>query len=170
MIDISAMQEHVGDEQAAAIISRHTGGAAAAVERRVFYPYFHVPAHGRLRWLFGEKQVALDCLVDARTGTVSSADALRLERRKVSATESLPVQQDADSAISTARRYASHALARGFKVLGNFNLDVRDAVLVHRPFWIVRTEQLRVLVDAVTGELHPLSGSPGPNHRKGDLR
>lgn len=134
-------------------------GAVAEAERRVFYPYYHFGARGRLRWLFGERRLEFDCLVDARTGRAASADALALDTLTVDDAEVLGATHEAVEAEPRARRYARHALGKGFRLLGDFNLELDCAGLVHRPYWIVRTGTSRVLVDAVTGDLHPLAAA-----------
>ena len=131
---IAAIRSNVDSDEALKILRGYAGCGDARIERRLFYPYYHVVANGRLRWLFGERRLKLDCLIDARTGRASSADAPVVEQLEVSESERLVARNDATTAIAAARRYASHALSRGLKVLGNFNLDLRDAELVHRPF------------------------------------
>jgi hypothetical protein len=131
--------------------------AEAAIERRVFYPWYHFNATGCLRSLFGRRRIEIDCLVDARSGRAASADALTLDRVLPAAGETLDAQQDIEASRRKAERYASHALGRRFRLLGRFDLRLDEPRLVHRPYWIVRAGAERVLLDAVTGEVHPLA-------------
>lgn len=160
MSEIGVMRASL-DGSAARSLVFALSGEAAEIERRVYYPYFRFGVSGLLRWLFGRRRLRTECLVDARTGRASTADGLNVERLTVTAGERLAAARGPDEAARLARRYATHALGRGLRVLGNLHVELDGGELVYRPFWIVRSGDTRVLVDAVTGELHPLEAAAG---------
>lgn len=155
-VNIDAMRASLTADHATKLVARLTGEPEVSIEQQIYYPFFHFAASARLRWLFGERRMCLDCLVDARTGRAASADALTIERIEAEPKACVAAVKDGQVAEKNARRYASHALGRSFRVLGNFNLELAPAVLVHRPYWVVRAADHSVLVDAVTGDVHPL--------------
>ena len=156
-VGIDAMRASLTADDAVAKVARLVEEPDSRIEQQLFYPYFHFAVTGRLRWLFGERHMHIDCLVDARTGRAASADALTLDRLQVRSGDCVDASQDRHGAETNARRYACHALGKSLRVLGNFNLALSAASLVHRSFWVVRAGELSVLVDAVTGDLHPLT-------------
>ena len=160
MPEIGVMRESLDRYAACSLVCRLADGPAE-IERRIYYPYFRFGISGLLRWLFGRRTLQTRCLVDARTGRASTADSLSLERRAAIEEDRLRGVTAPDEARRLARRYATHALGRGLRVLGNLHIDVDGGELVYRPFWIVRSGSTRVLVDAVTGELHPLAAVAG---------
>lgn len=159
MAEIDVMRASLDRRAARRLVDRLLGAGDARVERQVYYPYYRYAVSGQLRWLFGRRRVGTECLVDARTGRAATADAVRAERRRVADEHCLPVARPARDAGRSARRYATHALGRRFRLIANLRLRVSGGALLHRPFWIVRAGRLRVLVDAVSGELHPLAAA-----------
>jgi hypothetical protein len=155
MAEIDVMRASLDRGSARSLVSGLTGDDAE-IERRVFYPYFRFGVSGLLRWLFGRRRLRTNCLVDARTGRASTSDRLVLELLTVTDDERLRPVQAHDAAARQAHRYATHALGRSLRVLGDLDIELDEGGLVHRPFWIVRSGRVRVLVDAVSGELHPL--------------
>jgi len=146
------------DERAAVTrVGALLDAADVQIERRVYYPYYHFAVQGELRWLFRRKRLRFDCLVDARTGHASSADPLDVERVATLSEGGLAVQQTPGEAARRARRYAQHAMGRGLRLMSNFNTRLEACGVVYRPFWILGSGSMRILLDAVTGELHPLS-------------
>ena len=132
------------------------GGARPEIEGRVYYPYFRYVVRGALRWLFGRRPFEVDCLVDARTGRAATADSFVIETVRSEADSRLPVRQDPGTGRRQAERYTRHALGRAFRVLAGFRLQADEGELVHRPYWVVRASGARLLVDGVSGELHPM--------------
>ena len=132
------------------------GGAQPEIEGRVYYPYFRFVVRGALRWLFGRRVVRVDCLIDARTGRAATADDVSVETVSSDAASRLPVRQDPGAGRRQAERYTRHALGRAFRILAGFRLQADEGELVHRPYWVVRASGTRLLVDGVTGELHPM--------------
>ncbi len=130
--------------------------AAPTIERRVYYPYIRYVVRGALRWLFGEREIRVDCLIDARTGRASTADEFAIEAVAAETADQLPARQSAGASRRLAERYTRHSLSRAYRVLTTFRLRADGGELVHRPYWIVRAAGHRLLVDGITGELHPL--------------
>jgi len=159
VLGIDAMRASLTADDAVAAVARLIEDPDCRAERQLFYPYYHFAVTGRLRWLFGVRHMHIDCLVDARTGRAASADSLMLDHLQIDSRDRVSALKDGVEAESSARRYASHALGRSLRVLGNFNLALSRAALVHRPFWVVGAGAVSVLVDAVTGELHPLAAN-----------
>lgn len=158
MTGLCVMRPSVTAESATSRVARLLG-EETSIERRVLYPWYHIAISGRLRWLFGHRRIDFRCLVDARTGRAASTDELALDHVMPAAGEALDVLQDAGTARRAASRFASHVLGRRFRMLGHFDLRAGDVRVVHRPYWIVRAGPERLLLDAVTGELHPLSAA-----------
>ena len=138
---------------------RQLCGGSPMLERELLYPYYRFAANGRLRFLFGERKLNVDCLIDARTGHAATADAFDVVARHCEAEACLDAIRTPAEARRLAQRYATHALSRGYRIAANFNLQLVDRGVVHRPFCIVASGGDRLLVDRVSGELHPLASA-----------
>jgi len=154
------MRPGLDAEAARQRVARLQDCAGACVERRVYYPFFRYGVSARVRWLFGHERLEFDCVVDARNGRAASADELTVDDLVVGDDECMRAVTGEADARHSAQRYAAHSLGKAMRMLGNFNLSLDARGLVHRPYWIVRTGTIRVLVDAVTGDLHPLACLP----------
>ena len=158
MTEIRRMQTSLAEAdilaRVAAALPAHS--TPPAIERRVYYPYFRYVVRGALRWLFGKRAIRVDCLIDARTGRAATADEFDIESVPADSAERLPARHSAGESRKSAERYTRHSLGRACRVLASFHLRADQGELVHRPYWIVRAAGHRLLVDGVTGELHPL--------------
>ena len=131
----------------------------ARAEIRVYYPYhwFVSRAPGR----------RVHFLVDARTGLVATADPFHTETREVAAEDVLDAAVGEDEARQRVRRHAARTQYRA----GNGGLF--DNGLVHKPFWILSLssppgKRLRMLVDGITGRVHPLACTAGSGLAEAD--
>lgn len=145
------------DAAAAVDRVRELCGGAAALERELLYPYHHFGVRGRLRSLFGAREVSAECLVDARTGHAATADAFTVVRRSCGDEGCLAPIVSATEARRRAERYSTHALGRAWRIAADFRLELTVHGIVHRPFCVVAGGGRRLLVDRVTGEMHPLN-------------
>ena len=59
-------------------------------------------------------------------------------------------------AKKSARRFLSHNLGRGMKMIGHFNIALESRGVIYKSYWLVRCEGALVMVDGVTGSLHTL--------------
>lgn len=152
---------------------RDLAGGSPVLECQLLYPYFHFGISGRLQSLLGSRALAVECLVDARTGHAATADAFDADRVPCSDEVCLAATWSQADAARQARRYATHALGRAYRIAANLHLELSAHGIVHRPFCIVTIAGRRLLVDRVTGELHPLLGvvpaaRSSHGHRRGD--
>lgn len=151
------MQALLDEGAAVSHVESLLGTGPARVERGVQYPYYHFIVSGSIRWLFSRKSLRFDCLVDARTGHAASADPMTTERARSLPDDCLSVQWSTSEAARQASRYAQHAMSRSLRLMSNFNTSLDERGLVYRPFWIVESGTTRILLDAVTAEVHPLT-------------
>ena len=56
----------------------------------------------------------------------------------------------------SAFRYLTHSLGRRFKALTNFNVVIISQRLVYKLFWGIRFGSQFVIIDSMTGLIHPL--------------
>ena len=133
----------------------------AELETELLYPYYRFDVRGQLRSLFGDREMRLHCLVDARTGHAATADGFATERRPIDDSICLAPTQSSAAAARQARRYASHAIGRASRMAANFDLRLDGTGIVYRPCFIIACADRRLLVDGATGDLHPLQGLAG---------
>lgn len=154
---VRVMRRRVGPDAAASSVAALAGEADRGVAAAVYYPFHAWSATGRLRTLAGTRRVACYGVVDARTGDVATSDPLDTEELAVAPDALLAARHGSADALRMARSFAAHALRRRLRVICDFRLELSELGLVYRPYWIVRAGAALVLVDAVTGGLHPLA-------------
>lgn len=133
-----------------------TGDLDARVESDRLFPYYCYDAACRVPTLSGRRKVSLVCLVDAVNGLGSTADAFELENASVPAGHLLETAIDAGEAARIAERTVTHALGRRARTIASFDAKVTPRGLVYKRFWIVRTNEARLLVDSTTAGWFPL--------------
>ena len=126
------------------------------LEQAVYYPYHRFVLDGSVASWFGRRRLSAECLVDAQHGVASTSDPLTLVERFVDSAEMLPEITNAIEARNAALRYGQHAFSRLARAIASVDVNVQPLGTVFRRFSIVRAGPDRVMVDSVTGGLHPL--------------
>ena len=130
--------------------------------RTVYYPYLWSRLRYATRTLLGTSGVQLSCLVDLRTGVPSTTDPFDLTRIETETGAVMAPRLDEGAALRIARRYGAHAAPGRRTALMAPSVTVLDQRLVYKPFWIVDgTDRggsaFRILVDGISGRVHPLA-------------
>ena len=58
-----------------------------------------------------------------------------------------------------AQRTVTHQLGKKLKMIAPFDVTLDMKGMVYRSFWIVRIGDSRIMVDSVTGSMHPVRAS-----------
>jgi hypothetical protein len=153
---IIQVRESLEANDALRIVNSIAGTDAASIERKIYYPYFWFTANCSTRTLFGKRTFSANCLVDGRNGLGATTDPFEVEESAVAGRAILATRTTPEMAEKSARRYLSHNLGRGLKMIGNFNIDLESRGPVYKSFWLVQCEGTLVMVDSTTGCLHSL--------------
>lgn len=160
---IRAIRTGIGPARAAALLES-AGSVSADVERKLFYPYRWFLLRSSARTLLGESALRMSCLVDARTRLCATADPFELEELRAPRDDVLDAKLAELEGRRIAERYAAHVVRGKRKALVRSELELLEAKLVYKPFWVVRCtargdREFRTLVDAVTGGFCPIPES-----------
>lgn len=155
--DITLIRAEIGASEATSVVAAVAGTEDVKIDRRVYYPYHWYRAAGSAPGLFGRRPISLSCLVDACNGVAGTADSFAVDKTTVSAAALIAARQEPDDVSLAARRYVTHALGRGLRTVADFSVDLDHRGIVHKSFWVLCCGECRVLVDGVTGQLHPLA-------------
>lgn len=156
MREVSGIPRLVDEAQARAIASLVMDGGIPQNAREVHYPYYWYRLRATAGTLLGESTIDLSCLVDGRTGLLATSDLLTVCRRIVPQDDVLGSIVGEPEAEEAVRRYLPHVLLTGRRWLHHRNVDLRNGLLVHKPFWVMGGAAETILVDGVTGLVHPL--------------
>lgn len=138
-------------------ISEQTAGIAVAFERSVLYPYLWFTAQCSVPTIGGRKAISVDCLVDGVNGHGATTDAFLTDTVRLSDETQLPRGITRDASRRTAQRTVTHRLGKKLKMIAPFDVRLEERGTVYKRFWIVRVGDGRVMIDSVTGSMHPLS-------------
>lgn len=127
--------------------------------RRIHYPYHWFNAEGSTPGLFGRRELALSCLVDARTGLANTADRFVVEQRTTGGTLLAPGVDEGSAGIA-ARRYLGHSLRRQLRTIADFRVHLDYRGLVYKTYWLVDwAGGDGILVDSGSGAFHALQAA-----------
>jgi len=138
------------------VVASLTGDFEARGESDVIYPYYCFDAECSIPTLAGRKKLSMICLVDAVNGLGATADVFELKSESVSAKALLDVDVNAETAEDIAHKTVTHRLGRKLRTITTFDVNLKARGIVNKRFWIVRTSEVRVMVDSTSGGLHPL--------------
>jgi hypothetical protein len=153
---VRLIQGDVTRAEAEAVAGRALGTQQATLERELFYPYYWFLMRASWTTLFGPRGGRLCCLVDARTRVVSTSDPFETETAAAPAASVLGSTLEEEDAERLARRAARRTLGRIQRALAPPAFELLDHALLHKRFWVAREGGRRLLVDGVTGRVHPL--------------
>jgi hypothetical protein len=153
---LSVIRARVDEAAAREKFDEISGGPPASIERKLYYPYYRYRAECRIPTLFGKKVMAATCLVDALNGIAATADPISVDHFGVAADARLQVTVAINDADRAARRVLVHQLGRRSMMIAPFEVDLEPLGVVHKGFWIARSNNIRFMIDSMTGLIHPL--------------
>jgi hypothetical protein len=153
---ILQVRESLKADDALRIVNSIAGTVGASIERKIYYPYFWFSANCSTRTLFGKRPFSANCLVDGRNGLGATTDPFEVEESAVADRAIMATRTTTEMAEKSARRYLSHNLSRGLKMIGHFNIDLESRGPVYKSYWLVHCKGTLVMVDSTTGCLHTL--------------
>jgi hypothetical protein len=154
---LSVIQQQVDAAIALRSIDVLAGAATAHIERKMYYPYYRFTANCAVPTLFGKKALTVNCLVDGVNGLAATAGAYVNETVTVRADTLLKFDVSLQEAERTARRTVAHQLSRKLRMIASFQVKIEPQSIVYKGFWIIRTQDTLVMVDSLSGCIHPLS-------------
>ncbi|MEM7502384.1 MAG: hypothetical protein AAF417_10090 [Pseudomonadota bacterium] len=145
---IHCVRGSLGAADAAALVGLEPLPAQRA--QKVYAPHYWFVACGSSPTLFGRRDFAVDCLVDACSGDAATADRFSVDE-ELSNGLVLPTVWSADDAERVAVRRTLANLSRQLRTLADFHVDVELRGLIYKPCWLLPRADEHVLIDALTG-------------------
>ena len=158
-VSLKIIREQIDASAAVQGINSVRGDIKGVVEQKLVYPYFQFTARCKVPTVVGKKEVTIACMVDGVNGHGATADHFSVEEIMVPEDSRLQLGISHDEATKIAQRTVMHQLAKKLKMIAPFEVALESTGLVYRSFWIVRVCDKRVMIDSVTGAMHPLVAS-----------
>ena len=156
---LTVIREQVDASAALQGIHAARGDVAGIVEQKMLYPYYRFKAGCKISTMLGKQDVAVDCLVDGINGLGATADPVISDQLNVTDENLLGPEISNSEAVKVAHRTVTHQLGKKLKMIAPFDVTLEAKGMIYRSFWIVRIGDRRIMVDSVTGGMHPLSAS-----------
>ncbi len=156
---LTVIREQVDASTALQSIQAVRRDVAGAVEKKMVYPYYRFRASCKIPTIVGKQGVAVDCLVDGINGLGATADPFMTDQLLVTDENLLKPEISNSEAVKIAHRTVTHQLGKKLKMIAPFDVTLEAKGVIYRSFWIVRIGDSRIMVDSVTGGMHPLSAS-----------
>jgi hypothetical protein len=106
--------------------------------------------------MFGKESLSINCLVDGINALGATSDAFDVEQILVDEIEIMRMSVVNDEAHRAAYRILMHQLSRRLKMIASFDICLAKRGIVYKAFWILRSRNVRFMIDSVTGGMHPL--------------
>ena len=129
---------------------------SATFERNVFYPYHRFLADCTVATILGKKSLSVSCLVDGVNALGATTDPFDVKQTKVVAAEIMATKVTKDEAHRAAFGILRHQISRHLKMMAAFDIRLTKQEVVYKEFWILRSRNALIMVDSVTGGIHPL--------------
>ena len=156
---LTVIREQYGANAALQNVHAVREDIAGIVEQELLYPYFQYRAKCSVPTLIGRQELSIDCLVDGINGHGATADPFLTDQRTVPDEYLLRAEISKDEAAKIAKRTVIHQLGKKTRMIAPFEVSLEVAGLIYRNFWIVRIGDSRIMIDSVTGNMHPLTAS-----------
>ena len=156
---LTVIREEVDASAALQSIHAVRADIAGVVEQKMVYPYYRFKADCKVPTIIGRQDVVVDCLVDGINGLGATADPFSTNQLSVKTENVLKPELSNREAVKIAHRTVTHQLGKKLKMIAPFNVVLEAKGLLYRSFWIVRIGDSRIMVDSVTGSMHPVSAS-----------
>ena len=153
---LRVIKQRVGAAAALCSIDTLAVAATASIERKMYYPYYCFKAKCVVPTLFSKKAMTVNCLVDGVSGLGATAGDFALEQATVPDDAHLPLTVSTTEAEHAARRTISHQLGRKLRMIASFQVNPEPPNIVYKSFWIIRSQDILVMVDSANGCIHPL--------------
>ena len=153
---IRAIKHNIDGRSAEQLIQSIAPEDEVEMIQKFYYPYYCFKANCDIPTLRGRRKIATQCLVDGRNGLGATADPFIENFEEVEIDSVIKVCSDQDKLKQSAFRYLTHSLGRRFKALTNFNVAIISQRLVYKLFWGIRFGNQFVIIDSMTGLIHPL--------------
>ena len=145
---IHCVRGSLGAADAAALVG--LDALPAKRTQKVYAPHYWFVASGSSPTLFGRRDFAIDCLVDACSGVAATADRFSVDEELPDGLM-LPTAWSAEDAERVAVRRTLANLSRQLRTLADFHVDVEPRGLIYKPCWLFPRADEHVLIDALTG-------------------
>ena len=159
---ITSIPETITEDDANRIVMQYASGYNIQVQKKIYYPYFHVLFSYTVKTLFGRsRETKASCLVDLINNQASTTDKFEITEYRVQPENILEGDIDEEGALRTAKTYLTHASIHNSKVLFAPDSTILEKRFVYKAFWIVKCsnrnrETFKAIVDAVTGKFQVL--------------
>jgi hypothetical protein len=156
-VSLKVIREQIDASAALQGINSVRGDITCVVEQKLVYPYFHFTARCKVPTVVGKKEVTIACMIDGVNGHGATADHFSTDEILVPEESRLQLGISHGEATKIAQQTVTHQLGKKLKMIAPFEVALESTGLVYRSFWIVRVGDKRVMIDSVTGAMHPLA-------------
>ena len=153
---IRAIKHNIDGRSAEQLIQSIAPEDEVEMIQKFYYPYYCFKANCDIPTLRGRRKIATQCLVDGRNGLGATSDPFIENFEEVEIDSVIKTCSDQGKLKQSAFRYLTHSLGRRFKALTNFNVAIISQRLVYKLFWGIRFGNQFVIIDSMTGLIHPL--------------
>ena len=148
---VPVINENFSFEDASSIYDKSLPDQAYNMVSKSYYPYYLFQANYQVPILFLQKQLSVNCMIDALNGQAATTDGFQVFETEVTHEDVLANCINKKQAKKYGKRYIINHLGRSLKCIANFDVSICFKNIVYKSFWVFEGDECSLVIDSVTG-------------------
>ena len=148
---VPVINENLSFEDASSIYDKSLPNQPYNMVSKSYYPYFLFQANYKVPILLLQRQLSVNCMIDALNGQAATTDNFHVFETEVAHEDVLANSIDKKQAKKYGKRYIINHLGRSLKCIANFDVSVCFKNIVYKSFWVFEGDECSLVIDSVTG-------------------
>ena len=148
---VPVINENLSVEDASSIYDKSIPDQTYNMVSKSYYPYYLFQANYQVPILFLQKQLSVNCMIDALNGQAATTDSFQVFETEVTHEDVLANCINKKQAKKYGKRYIINHLGRSLKCIANFDVNMCFKNIVYKSFWVFEGNGCSLMIDSVTG-------------------
>ena len=148
---VPVINENFSFEDASSIYDKSLPDQAYNMVSKSFYPYYLFQANYQVPILFLQKQLSVNCMIDALNGQAATTDGFQVFETEVAHEDVLVNRINKNQAKKYGKRFIINHLGRSLKCIANFDVSMCFKNTVYKSFWVFEMNGCSLIIDSVNG-------------------
>ena len=148
---VKVINENLSFDEVSSIYDKSIPDQTYNMVSKSYYPYFLFQADYKVPILFLQKQLSVNCMIDALNGQAATTDNFQVFETEVAHDDVLANCINKKQAKKYGERYIMNHLGRSLKCIANFDVSMCFKNIVYKSFWVFEGDGCSLMIDSVTG-------------------
>jgi len=148
---VPVINENLSLDEASSIYDKSAPDLTYKTVSKSYYPYFFFQANYQVPILFLQKQLSVNCMIDALNGQAATTDGFQVFETEVAHEDVLVSRINENQAKKYGKRYMINHLGQSLKCIANFDVSMCFKNTVYKSFWVFEMNGCSLIIDSVNG-------------------